>query len=86
MAKKSRRTRTKHRTGAAKAVQARRPQESGPLPAEPQAPARTLPKTQDVAGRYQYVMPEIRRIGIIAGAMIVVLIILSFVLPYFPHW
>jgi len=38
------------------------------------------PKAPDLTSRYQYVMPEIKRIGIIAGAIILVLIILSFVL------
>jgi hypothetical protein len=37
-------------------------------------------KAQDLATRYQYVIPEVRRIGIIAGAIVIVLIILSFVL------
>ncbi|MFO7995756.1 MAG: hypothetical protein R6U93_01185 [Dehalococcoidia bacterium] len=86
MAKKSRRAKDKRRTGAAKAVQERRPQQPEAIAAEPQSPARVLPRTQDLAGRYQYVMPELKRIGIIAGAIIVVLIVLSFVLPYIPHW
>jgi hypothetical protein len=38
------------------------------------------PKTPDLTSRYQYVMPEIKRIGIVAGAIILVLIILSFIL------
>ncbi len=80
MAKKSRRAKAKHRRGGAKAVQERRPQQPGPIPAEPQSPVRVLPKGQDSADRYQYVMPELKRIGIVAGAMILVLIILSFVL------
>ncbi|MFO7772655.1 MAG: hypothetical protein R6V59_01710 [Dehalococcoidia bacterium] len=86
MAKKSGRAKAKRRTGAAKAVPERRSQQAGPVPAESQAPTRVLPKAQDLASRYQYVMPEIKRTGIIAGAIILVLIILSFVLPYLPHW
>jgi hypothetical protein len=30
--------------------------------------------------RYQYVMPEMRRIGIIAGALFVILFVLAFIL------
>ena len=80
MPKKSRRAKAKHRTRAAKAAQEERSQPLGPLPAELQSPTRVSPKAQDFTSRYQYVMPEIKRIGIIAGAMILVLIILSFVL------
>ena len=32
------------------------------------------------ANRYQYVMPELRQIGIISGALLIVLIILTFIL------
>jgi hypothetical protein len=87
MPKKSRRAKAKQRTRvaqaarAAQAAQERHPQQPGPLPAELQSPARVQsPKAQDLTSRYQYVMPEIKRIGIIAGAILVVLIILSFVL------
>jgi hypothetical protein len=95
MPKKSRRAKAKHRATVARALQDRRSQEPGSTPAEVQAPApvassaqvrRTqgagaqLAKPQDLASRYLYVMPEVKRIGIIAGSMIVVLIILSFVL------
>jgi hypothetical protein len=80
MAKKSRRAKAKHRAIVAKAAQERRPQQTGPLPAEVQPPARVSPKAQDLTSRYQYVLPEIKRIGIIAGAIILVLIILSFIL------
>jgi len=80
MPKKSRRAKAKHRTRAAKAAEEGRSQPLGPLPAEVQSPARVSPKVPDLTSRYQYVMPEIKRIGIIAGAIILVLIILSFVL------
>ncbi len=80
MPKKSRRTKAKHRTRVAKAAQEGRSQQPGPLPAELQSPTRVSPKAQDLTSRYQYVMPEIKRISIIAGAIILVLIILSFVL------
>ena len=80
MPKKSRRTKAKQRTRAARVVQEERLQQPGTMPAELQSSARVFPKAPDLTSRYQYVMPEIKRIGIIAGAIILVLIILSFVL------
>jgi hypothetical protein len=80
MPRKSRRAKAKQRTRVAKAAQERRSQQLGPVPAELQSPTQVSPKAQDLTSRYQYVMPEIRRIGIIAGAIIVVLVILSSVL------
>lgn len=82
MGKKSRR-KAKHRAGGklAKRVPVERIYPSGPK-FEPKAAAlpieRTLPATQ--ATRYQYVLPEMRRIGIIAGALFLILIILTFIL------
>ena len=88
MAKKSRRAKAKHRARVAKATQTTqegRSQQLRPMPAGIQSPVRAsskvqAPKVQDLTSRYQYVMPEVKRIGIIAGAIILVLIILSFVL------
>jgi hypothetical protein len=80
MPKKSRRAKAKKRTRAAGIAREERSQQPGPPPAEVQSPTRVSPKAQDFTSRYQYVMPEIKRIGIIAGAIILVLIILSFVL------
>ena len=85
MPKKSRRAKAKHRATVAKAVQERNSQQPGPLSTEIQSrprvsPRAQVPKVQDFASRYQYVIPEIKRIGIIAGSIILVLIILSFVL------
>ena len=80
MPKKSRRVKARQRTRVAKAAQEGRSQQAGPMPAELQSPTLVSPKDQDLTSRYQYVVPEIRRIGIIAGAIIVVLIILSFIL------
>ncbi len=80
MAKKSRRAKAKHRARVEKAVQEGRLQQPRPLSAEVQSPTRVSPKVQDLTNRYQYVIPEVKRIGIIAGAIILVLIILSFVL------
>jgi hypothetical protein len=80
MPKKSRRAKAKHRTKVAQVAQEGHSQQRGSLPAEVQSPTRISPKAQDLTSRYQYVLPEIKRIGIIAGAIILVLIILSFVL------
>lgn len=85
MPKKSRHTKAKHRARVVKQAQEGRSQQLGPLPAEVPSPTRVSAKVQpskgqDLTSRYRYVIPEIKRIGIIAGAMIVVLIILSFVL------
>jgi hypothetical protein len=80
MPKKSRRAKAKHRTRVAKVAQEGRSQQLRPLPAEVPSPPRASTKAQDLASRYQYVIPEVKRIGIIAGAIILVLIILSFVL------
>jgi len=80
MARKSRRAKAKHRTRVAKAAQEGRSQQLRPLPAEVQSPTRVSTKVQDFTSRYQYVIPEVKHIGIIAGAIILALIILSFVL------
>ena len=80
MAKKSRRAKAKHRARVAKVAQEGRSQQLRPLPAEVQSPTRVSPKAPDLTSRYQYVMPEIKRIGIIAGPIILTIIILSFVL------
>ena len=84
MAKKSRRAKAKQRARVAKVAWEGRSQQLGPLPVEEQSQTRVSPKAQDFTSRYQYVMPEIKRIGIIAGAMLLVLIILSFV--GIPGW
>lgn len=80
MPKKSRRAKAKHRAAVAKAVQERRPEQSRPLSTELPSAPRVSAKAQDSSSRYQYVIPEVKRIGIIAGSIILVLIILSFVL------
>ncbi len=78
MAKKTRHTKAKHRAKAAKAIQVSPSQQLNPLIAKPQSPAKIPPEAQ--APRYQHMMPELRYIGILAGAMIIILIVLSFVL------
>ena len=80
MPKKSRRAKAKHRAAVAKAVQERNSQQPGPLSSEIQPAPRVSSKTQDLASRYQYIVPELKRIAIVAGSIILVLVILSFIL------
>ena len=80
MPKKSRRAKAKQRAAVARAVQERQPQQPRQVAAETRSAPRVTPKAQDLTSRYQYVMPEVKRIGIIAGSIIVILIILSFAL------
>jgi hypothetical protein len=80
MPKKSRHAKAKHRIRVAQVAEEGRSQQLGSTPAEVQSLTRASPKAQDLTSRYQYVLPEVKRIGIIAGAIILVLIILSFVL------
>ena len=85
MAKKSKRARAKHRAREANRAQVGLSQQPESSPAEVPLPTQASPKVQtskvpDSTGRYQHVIPEIKRIGIIAGAMILVLMILSFIL------
>jgi hypothetical protein len=80
MAKKSRRARARHRAVVAKVVQERNPQQVGHVSARVQSPTRISPKSTDFTRHYEHVIPEIKRIGLIAGSIIVVLIILSFIL------
>jgi hypothetical protein len=84
MSKKSRRVRAKSHTAARSPQRARiqhtepakKKVESSATVAQSGIPA--IPSTQQ--NRYYYIVPELRRIAIIAGALIVVLIILTFVL------
>ena len=80
MTKKSRRTKSKHRVTAARPAAGRSSRQPEPLPTKLESPARVSPPAQDSPSRYEYVIPEVKRIGIFAGAIILVLIILSFVL------
>jgi hypothetical protein len=80
MTKKSRRTRAKHQVRTTGAAGVRRAEQPRAVAAEPQSPARGFYRAQDPASRYQHVIPEVKRIGIIAGAIVLVLIILAFIL------
>jgi hypothetical protein len=80
-----RKSRRKARLRAAARLAQKMPVER-PYPIKPMPEAkaavssveRVIPAAQ--AGRYQYIIPELQRIGIISGALFVILIILTFIL------
>lgn len=45
-----------------------------------QMPINNISNSQSQNSQYQYLIPELRRIGILAGAIVLILIILSFIL------
>jgi len=77
MAKKSRRARSKvkYRRNLAEATIKRQPQRFEAVSSESE-----VPSPIQAATKYQYVLIELRRIGIIAGSMLFVLIVLAFIL------
>ncbi len=81
MAKKQRRTKpTRQRSRTARPLQERVDHQAATVSPVRQQPARVPAGAQDRAARYQHVRPELRRIGIIAGIMVLVLVILAFAL------
>ena len=84
MPKKSRREKAKKRAKLARMARERGSQRAAPAVVAPAAapdvpPKRKIPEAQDIAIRYQYVMPELRRIGILSGVMLLILFVLSFI-------
>jgi len=79
MPKKSRRTKVKYRGRSAKLVPGRHPQPEL-VTAESRSSVKASQGVQDSITRYQHVIPELKYIGILAGSMILILIVLSFVL------
>jgi len=83
MSKKSRRARARVRNVGSlpKAAQGERPQASKPLPVPKSLTSSIEPSITSVKmSQHQYVLPELRHIGIIAGALLLILIALTFVL------
>jgi len=81
MAKKQRRTKaTRQRSRDIRPLQDRVDRQAAAVAPGRQPPARVTPVTQDRAARYGHVLPELKRIGIIAGVMVLVLIILAIAL------
>jgi len=80
MPKKSRRAKAKHRAKLAQETQRKYSQSLKPVTAQLQLAGKVSPEIKDPTKHYQYLMPELRRIGILAGAIILVLVVLSFIL------
>ena len=83
MSKKSRRARAKRRSlgQLPRTVQSERPQVSKLVPASKTlAPSVETSPFSVKVGQHHYVLSELRYIGIIAGALFLVLIVLTFVL------
>jgi len=80
MPKKSRRAKARHRAKSAQETQRKYSQPLKPVTAQLQLAGKVSPEVKDPAKYYQYLMPELRRIGILAGAIILVLVVLSFIL------
>ncbi len=83
MAKKSRRARAKHGTSSklhqrGSGIPVQRPK----AVVEPRTAVSSVEpsSTSAQAARYQYVLSELRRIGIIAGALFLLLVVLTFIL------
>lgn len=81
MAKKSRRVRKKGRQVRLSSTQMAQPgiQEAAAAPLVA-TPARPVPKATDLREEYRYVVADLKRIGVIAVAMLAVLIVLAFLL------
>lgn len=83
MSKKSRRNRAKYQASGKKTAKGQiAPVESSELSTESKIPVSPIKyKTvQTQVPQYQYVITELRTIGIITGAFVIILIILTFVL------
>ena len=82
MAKKSRRA--KRRVEKRKNIPAARPKQPVPVPsptvAKEKIEVRAEEKTAQLAEEYRYVYSDLKRIAILAGTMLAVLIILSFII------
>ena len=90
MPKKSRRSKAKKRAKLAQIARERSSQQAAPAVVAPAAvapaaapavlPRKKTSEAQDFAIRYQYVMPELRRIGILTGIILLILLVLSFII------
>jgi len=80
MPKKSRRNKAKHRARIAREIQGKHSQSPKSVSGQPQLTGKASLEAKEPINHYQYLMPELRRIGILAGAIILTLVVLSFVL------
>lgn len=80
MAKKKRRTKARQTPRPQRPAHNRYGHNAAVQPSAPQKHSRVSSVARESADRYQHVIPELKRIGIIAGAVILALIILSLAL------
>ena len=81
MAKKSRRVRKKGAPARLSPAQMMQPGQGEASEVAPVAtPARARPQVADLREEYRYVIADLRRIGVIAVAMVVVLVVMAFLL------
>ncbi len=80
MPKKSYRTKAKRRARLAREIQKENLQSPKPAAAQLQLANKASSVNRNPANHHQYLIPELRRIGIFAGAMVITLIVLSFIL------
>ncbi len=87
MPRKSRRAKSRSRTRLAEAAQRSPSLQARTVPLQPELPSRpssvSVKAPQEADGsirRYGYVVAEVKRIGILAGAIVLTLIVLSFIL------
>jgi hypothetical protein len=80
MSKKSHRSRAKRRAKPVRPTKGEHYVSPEPAIAGYQSSTPRSSEARNPIERYWYIMPELRRVGIIAGSMIVILIVLSFAL------
>ena len=87
MSKKSRRSRAKYRVKETKTIQQRQLQQPGQVVQDTTKPAATKPRMPGISQKslrpatdYSYIGGELKYIGILAGSLAAILIILSFIL------
>jgi hypothetical protein len=79
MSKKSRRSRGKRRARPVEPTKGEQYRSPEPTIASYQSSTPKSSEARSSIGRYWYILPELRRIGIIAGSILLLLIVLSFV-------
>ncbi len=85
MPKKSRRSKARKRAKLAQIGRERSSQPAAPAVVAPAVAADVPPKMKiskapDLALRYGYVMTDLRRVGILTGIMLLILLVLSFII------
>jgi hypothetical protein len=78
MSKKSHHSRAKRRAKAVRATKGEHHVRPEPAIAGYQSSTPRSYEARDSLDRYRYILPELRRIGIIAGSILLILVVLSF--------